>query len=161
MATFLAIFSVLSGTASFLGLVHVLVGEEKLKFKNLTIVSFSVAALVSTYILFVPGTYFENQVNSKIQRYSKENAKSILIQEGDFSFGGIKEYAVKFPEPYDKEPTVEIINVNGYKHAPYIIKTTPFQFIVKRSAEGFSLVPQSFQSFTWAARGTPLDKYVE
>ncbi|QTH71135.1 hypothetical protein [Pseudoalteromonas xiamenensis] len=160
MATFLAIFSILSGTASILGLVHVLKGETEIEFKNITIGAFLLAGAVSLYILFIPGTYFENSVSSKLQRYSKEGAESILIQQGDFSFDGMKEYAVKFPEPFSKTPLVEIINVNGYKYAPYVERVTQFQVVFKRSSDGPSWTPQSFQNFIWIAKGDPLNKYV-
>lgn len=159
MATFLAIFSILSGTASLLGLIHVLKGEAQIEFKKITIGAFVIAGFVSLYILFIPGTYFENSVSSKIQRYSKKGADSILIQQGDFSFGGTKTYAVKFPEPFSKAPNLEIINVNGYSHVPYIEKVTQFQVIFKRSTDGPSLIPKSFQNFIWIAKGDPLNKH--
>ncbi|MCP3940109.1 MAG: hypothetical protein GY710_01320 [Desulfobacteraceae bacterium] len=160
MATFLAIFSVLSGTASILGLIHILKGEAQIEFKKITIGAFIITGILSLYILFIPGTYFENSVNSKIQRYSKEATNSILIQQGDFSFGGMKSYAVKFPEPFNKAPKVEIINENGYNYAPYVEKTTQFQVVFKRSSDDPSwIIPQSFQNYIWIAKGEPLSQY--
>ena len=90
MATFLAIFSVLSGTASILGLINVFAGDQKLKFKKLTFFAFIIAALISAYILIVPGNYFENTVKSKIQYYTKESSNKILMQKGEFSRMGGK-----------------------------------------------------------------------
>ena len=161
MATFLAIFSILSGTASILGLIHVLNGESEIEFKKITIGAFVFAGIVSLYMLIIPGTYFENSVRSKLQRYSKKGANSILIQQGEFSFSGIKTYAVKFPEPFSKAPEVEIINVNGYHHAPEVEKVTQFQVVFRRRGDGPSLMPQSFQNFIWIAKGDPLNKYNE
>ena len=79
-----------------------------------------------------------------------------MIQKGEFSFGGMKEYAVMFPEPFRKRPEVEIINVNGYDYAPYVKGMTPFQVIFKRSSSGPSWTPFSFQNFVWVAKGEPM-----
>lgn len=161
MATFLSIFSIISGTASILGFIHILKVNKPIEFKKLSIIAFILAGLVSIYILIIPGTYFENTVNSKIQRYSKKQGDSILIQQGDFSFGGMRSYAIKFPEPFSKSPTVEIININGYDHVPHVENVTPFQFVVNRSSSGSSWIPQSFQNFIWIAKGDSLKKNEE
>ncbi|HCE5295656.1 TPA: hypothetical protein NG614_000055 [Vibrio parahaemolyticus] len=157
MATFLAVFSIISGTASVLGLYHVFKGENQIKFKRVTIGSFVFAILVSLYIIFVPGNYFENSVKSKIQHYSKSSSDSIMVQKGEFSYGGTKPYAIMFPEPFSQPPTVEIINVNGYDDQPYVSETTEFQVIVDRSRISAGFIPQSMRTFIWVAKGEPLN----
>lgn len=158
MATFLAVFSILSGTASLMGLLHVLKNEVDIKFKKTTISSFAIATLVSIYIIIVPGTYVENMVQSKLQHYTQEGGDTVLIQKGGFSWGGTDPYSIMFPEPYMSPPKVEVINVNGYYHKPYVRRTTKHQVIFDRGGSGGDLIPQRFQSFTWVAEGTPMAK---
>ncbi|MFN1535708.1 hypothetical protein [Vibrio jasicida] len=156
MSTFLAIFNVIAGMASILGLFYIFMSEDRVKFKPVAYIGFGIALLISGYILFVPGSYFENSVKSKVLTYSKEESDSILVQRGEVSFGGLREYEVMFPEPFKSTPEVEMVNVNGYDHGPYIQSATPFKIVLKRSSSGPTLIPESFQTFIWVARGEPM-----
>ncbi|MBD3341541.1 MAG: hypothetical protein GF353_20725 [Candidatus Lokiarchaeota archaeon] len=159
MTTFLTIFNLFSGTASIVGFAYVFTKKNKERFIKICKIAFVITTILSIYVLFVPGNYFKNNVNSKIHYYSLKQANDTLIQEGSFSFSGFGPYAIKFHKPFAEKPEVEIINVNGYSHEPSVSQITEHKVVFKRYSSGPSLIPDSFQKYIWVAKGKPYSKY--
>jgi hypothetical protein len=160
MESTILILSVLSCATSSGGFAVQYFGKTD-NIKKLIGMIFSVAALFSCYILFVPGNKIYENVESKIRYYSVTSKNDVLIQEGNFSFSGSGPYTIQFNEPYLERPKVHILNPNNYDESeiPRMEKATNQFFEVKRyGSSGLEFVPTFLQEYKWIAQGKPLKK---
>jgi hypothetical protein len=163
MATFFTIFNLFAGVASILGVALILFkldGDRLNRFRVISAIAFALAAILSLYILIVPGSWLESNVRSKFRFYQtelkNEPTGQVLIQRDEFSFKG-NNYAIEFPIPFKSTPKVEIINVGGYEdgYIPKVEECTPSQAVVRRSMTG-GWPGEDRQVYVWVARGEPL-----
>ena len=163
MATFLTIFTIITGIASLLGFAFVFFGAVTTGYNRLCAWSLVVAALWSVYILFVPNTAVEANVAGKIAYYKtpviERESAVLVLQRGEISFSGFGPRSVEFPLPFLTPPRVEVINTNGYgeDNVPRVKEVTAHQVTFARSSSGGIGMPEGLQVYRWVARGTPLE----
>ena len=158
MVIAIAVFTILTGTASLLGFLYIFIGKNEF-FKKLCAILFVFAFIWSGYILLYPTSTVRN-VAAKVILYKdptiEQPSNNLVIQRGAFSIYGFEPQAVEFEHPFKDKPEVEVININGYseQYIPRVLKVTPHQVVFKSSTSGglaFS------RQYNWVARGTPLE----
>lgn len=142
MVTTITIFTIITGTASFLGFLSIFFGKSK-RYKPLCYSLFFLAFLWSIYILFFPGTSVTQKVADKISFYKsptiEQPSSTLIIQRGDFSISGFEPLSIEFPYPFKDIPQVEVINLKGYdkNYIPRVIEVTQHQAVFKSSTSNF------------------------
>ena len=154
MSKVLTVFNLLAGAASMGGLyVSLAFGYTGYALAAI----FALALAVSVYVLAVPGTTLERNVQSKMTRFALPTGpEEILIQRGQFYLDGFGPTAVEFYEPFVRPPEVEVIATAGSRGViPSPVQVTPHQAVFRRESVS---APGERETFTWVARGSPLKK---
>lgn len=154
MAKLFALFNVLAGGASIAGLCLTL----QFGYRNYGLLSiFVLTALMSTYVLFVPANKIEQNVRSKIERYLSPDGGALAIQRGEIELDMSSIKDVEFDLPFVSEPKVELIFKSGSQRVLANIDTTATPHAAKFRPK--QIISSSDRAtFTWVARGRPLEK---
>jgi hypothetical protein len=154
MAKTLTIFNVIAGAASMAGLYVSFTSSPSTHSTYVLVAIFAVALFLSLYVLAVPGTRIERNVESKMMRYIlPARSDEVGIQRGEFSILGAESTAVEF-EPFAELPDVEVIAIESSRYdPPSPIRVTPHQAVFRRTGDSY---PAHRETFKWQARGRPL-----
>jgi hypothetical protein len=154
MARLLTIFNLLAGAASIAGL-YVSLALGYTSYALATI--FVLTLVMSLYVLAVPGTPLERNVQSKIVRFTlPAGPEEVAIQRGEFSLDSWGPTAVEFYEPFVHAPEVEVIATAGSRGViPSPVQVTPHHVVFRRESVS---APAERETFRWVARGILLNR---
>lgn len=155
MAKFLTLFNVVASAASIAGL-YIALGMAHANV--FLVVIFTVALLVSAYVLLVPGNPLEKNVAAKIWIFEDPSSgERLMVQEGLFEIHGRGTATAQFYQPFGEPPEVQVLNAgrNG-KGRPRVSRVSTLHAEFER----ISYEIGSASRFKWIARGKPL-KLVE
>ena len=155
-ARLLTLFNLLAGGASMAGLwISLQIGYTGAALLMISLITL----FVTGYVLFVPGTSFEQNVRSKTEVYSvpaNVDAAELHMQRGEVAIQWAHPKAVRFPAPFAEPPHVEIIDTNGHLCVPVPEKITIHQFV---AAPPYTLSDASKVCvYEWVAEGRLLSR---
>ena len=151
MVRFLTIFNLLAGAASIAGLSLALRMEDT---SAIMVVTFTIALLLSVYVLLVPGNPLERNVNAKFELFRDgQTGDEVMVQRGTFEIRGTGPATVQYYQPFAEPPKVEVLHVDRSSgKRPSVSEVTSVHVEFSRMVYG-SDTPNRF---VWIARGKPL-----
>lgn len=160
MAKLLAVFNILAGAASLIGLVVQYTSSSSNWPTAILLPLYLVTLVLCIYVLFVPGNSIEKNVRSKVELYRDKGETTfegnVMIQRGTVTFFGGKA-TIEFERPFKGKPEVTIINnkERGFAGPNIQLVSVNGQVAVFRQVYSHNLLPTRYK---WVARGEPLYK---
>ena len=157
MGRIIAVFTIISGTASICGLILQLYPVSESLPPILLTGIFIMGLVLAFYVLFVPGSSIAENVISKVEYYrggtvDVKKVGDMLVQRGTVKLSGFNPRGIEFPIPFKTKPSVEILDPIGSNEPVEVKAVSPHHFIVKRPG---GRVFGRFM-YRWIARGEPL-----
>ncbi|MCW5649572.1 MAG: hypothetical protein KIS62_07505 [Ramlibacter sp.] len=155
MGRLLAVFNVIAGGASIVGLYITAFTDYR---SWILAVIFAVTAVFVGYVLFVPGNRLEANVSAKLQNYEAPNGDGIITKLHDeFVIGGFGEWKeIPFPHPFKEPPEVELIKLAGPGSIVLAVhEVTPHKLVVANAREARTTERATYR---WVATGKLLPK---
>jgi hypothetical protein len=154
MSRLLAVFNLLAGATSFIGLYLTLFTKHDLS--DLWPL-YAITATLVVYVLFFPGNPLEKNALAKFSLYQVSPSENgVVILEDDFSLEGGKSKSIRFPCNFAEIPTVELIRLDGDEEVMPVIKVvTQHHFELHQPYSTYSWKKAKFQ---WVVKGIPLVK---
>jgi len=152
MAKFLAVFNVVAGGASVIGLYVTLLTPYN---STVLAVLFALTLALCVYVLFVPGNRLESNVESHMRTFREPGTGNVVaVQRGEFKTKGRDIFPVEFPQPFTEPPTVELVKLGGHEDVRLRVRrVTELMFEV----ENPTMVLSHYESkYRWLAKGSVL-----
>lgn len=152
MGRLLAVFNVIAGGASIVGLYITAFTEYR---SWILAVIFAVTAIFVAYVLFVPGNRIEANVTAKLQTYQAPDGLGTVVKLHDeFSVGGYAWREIPFPHPFKEPPHVELIKLSGPGSVAHSVsQVTVHKFVVTAHPNARTIEAATYR---WIATGTLL-----
>ena len=151
MAKLLAVFNLIAGAASIIGLAVSLQMERT---HPLVVGTFIVTLALTAYVLFVPGNPIERNVGAKLEVFRDgDGGSELLVQRGTFNIQEYGPATVEFYQPFADVPKVEVLHYKpSNEQRPYVSTVTNVHVEFSRASYG----GKTPNRFSWIARGKPM-----
>lgn len=157
MSRLLAVFNLLAGSTSFIGLYVTLFTKYDLS--DLWPL-YAITAILVVYVLFFPGNPLEKNALAKFSMYQVSPSENgVVILEDDFSLEGGKSKSIRFPCNFSEIPTVELIRLDGDEDVMPVIKVITQHYFEIHQPKFTSYYRKA--KFKWVVKGIPLVKTSE
>lgn len=157
MGKLLAVFNVIAGGASIVGLYITAFTDYR---SWVLAVIFAVTAIFVGYVLFVPGNRIEANVSEKLKHYHAPDGNGLLTKvQDEFDIGAFETKEVPFPHPFTFAPQVELIKLSGPTEIHLVVKEiTPHKLVVRHARLA---ITSGRAKYRWIATGILLAAAVD